>query len=232
MLTTSPPPLFQLTKQSRHVFYYRHAIINIARSFFADVARFDDPMFSLLLLKEMGKQWSDPMFDRTFIKHSITIATQYPSLYAALCSHISVIIDRYGFKSVITALEFQSLDIVSSLTPQFVVAFPITLITPANIDKIWGHANVLGKPDVAFTFQSIMAVSEPYPQPARLLRNSNLLSLVNDIVDKRRSFVNLVRGLAHAAIMMKDFSSLQAILETLPDFRAWLFLADYRVLQK
>jgi hypothetical protein len=39
-----------------------------------------------------------------------------------------------------------------------------------------------------------------------------------------------MRGLAHAAIMMKDFVTLNAILETLPDFRPWMFLSDYAIL--
>jgi hypothetical protein len=141
------PPLFHLTKQSRHVFYYPHGITNIARVLFIAVPLFDDPSFSLLLLKKMGKQWSDPLFTwlteqtvsekafRAFMKHTLTIATQYPSLYITLCPRISVIIDRASLKTVITVLEFQALYVVFPLTPQFVVAFSITLVTSANIDR-------------------------------------------------------------------------------------------------
>jgi hypothetical protein len=166
----------------------------------------------------------------SFLKHSHTLATQYPALYTALAPRFSVIFERYGLKSVVTALEIQSLDILPSVNPQFAVLFPIQGITSANIYQFWQSSNILSKRENAITFQSIFLVKEPYPQPAKLFKSSNLLTLVNDTISKRRPFVDLIRGLAHAALMMKDFPTLNSILETLPEFRPWVFLSDHTIL--
>jgi hypothetical protein len=242
LLLISHPPLYSQLNPRKSPSFYRIALDRVARSYFPSLPPLDDTAILLFILSDIGKSWSGKMgkwlselavpdrLMKQFLQNLFTFSRECPALFRALTARASVILSRFGLTSVLPVLGLQSLEVIPAATPEFVGAFPFDSVTPANVADFWQTPTVLCDPRIATQFQAIFAVREPYPQPARLFGDSNLLSLVHEVACKRRTFPDLIRRLAHAAFMMKDFVSLQAILETFPELRPWLFLSDHKTL--
>ncbi|OHT12947.1 hypothetical protein TRFO_16999 [Tritrichomonas foetus] len=239
MLQMQPPPIHKITKLNKDASFYYYCLHRLASYFDPEIPKIDYTQFFLVTFRFLGKSWSDQLYPyltssldipekhfRTILKSLQNFANYSPSLYLSLRPQVSSILARIGPQHYIPILEFNIFDVLLNIDPSIIIMFPPNMINNSNIDKFLQYPAVVSNIQFISLFQSLTAANDPFPLPSKLFRQSNLFTLLNTVVTKRKHFVDIIFSLAHNTLMSRDFGSVSKIIDVMPELKPWLLLAD------
>lgn len=206
---------------------------------------FSDPKKSIRVNNNNITGWAEQLFQyltssldipqnqfQMILKGLLTFATQDKALYFALRPQALSILARVGAQNYISILDFSIFDVLSNIDPSILILFPPNFINSSNIDKFLQYPAVLFNSQFINLAQNLIGSTEQFPVESSLFKESNLLTLVNHSIMKRKHFTDIVFSLAHNTLMLRDFSNVENILDVFSnspqsEFKPWLMLLDF-----
>lgn len=206
---------------------------------------FSDPKKSIKINGNNITGWAEQLFqymtssldipkiqNQIILKGLLTFAIQDKALYFSLRPQTLSILARIGAQNYIPILEFNIFDVLSKIDPSILILIPPNLINSSNINKFFQYPAVLFNPQFINLAQNLIGSTEPFPLESSLFNESNLLTLVNHTIMKRKHFVDIIFSLAHNTLMSRDFNNVEVILDVLSsspqsELKPWLMLLDF-----
>ena len=242
MLSMSPPPIYDHDSMSKHNSLYYQALQTICGYYFKRLPPFDFSMYYITLLKEMWKLWNDSLAQqlselvvpekmvRTFLQNVVSCATSEPQLFTALYPRVKYLLETISVDSIVSELEMRCLDVLDEIDGEASMRFNPDWITAGNIASFWQNSTVLRSDEFGRNMQTVLAVRDPFPGPSQMLKADNLLTLANDVILKRRSFVDIIFRMSHSLLMAREHETLRKVVNTIQSLKSWIFLASFHAI--
>ena len=239
MLGVSPPPIYQQNKVNKHVSFYYQDLHAICGFYFSRLPPFDYSTYYIMTLKEMWKLWNDSLAQqfselvvpekgaRAFLQNLVSFSSSEPQLFTALYPRVKYLLETMETEAIVSGLEFRCLGILDELDTRVARSFNPNWITQANFSSFWQYPAVIMSDEFGKSMQTVLVAREPFPGPSSMMKTSNLLTLVNDVLVRRRSFADSVFKISHSLLMAREYETLRKVVNTIQSLKPWVFLVDY-----
>lgn len=168
----------------------------------------------------------------SILRGLLTFSQTNPALYFSLRPQVLSVLARIGPSNYIPILDFNIFDVLINIDPSLLMLLPPNFINQSNISSFWEYPAVLKNSQFSTLFQNLSSANEAFPKESSLFQQSNLFTLINQTITKRRHFVDIVFSLAHNTLMARDFDTLETIFSAFSDspesdIKPWFLLLDF-----